>query len=214
MLSAALVYFGMVSMVPLLIMLMAVPGLLLRFLDVSQAITADVLGFAERTFGEQFRAFLEQAVADLQRDSLIVTLIALGALLFSAALIFRFISLSFRRIWKPLDHQAASMREAMRKTATEKAVDPLFLRRAVQGDGHGARGPGTAGEPAPGRHGRPPVRHCWQTRVRGRDARAPGVGNNGVCEQYPVSLLPLRSAGRRTGGPSRCAGDRPGRWGR
>jgi len=58
-LSAALVYFGMASMVPLLIMLMAVPGLLLRFLDVSQAITADVLGFAERTFGEQFRAFLE-----------------------------------------------------------------------------------------------------------------------------------------------------------
>ncbi len=124
-LSAALVYFGMVSMVPLLIMLMAVPGLLLRFLDVPQAIADDVLGFAERIFGDQFRAFLEQAVADLQRDSLIASLIALGALLFSASLIFRFISLSFRRIWKPLDHQAASMSEAMRKTATEKAVDRL-----------------------------------------------------------------------------------------
>ncbi|NTU80983.1 MAG: YihY/virulence factor BrkB family protein [Chloroflexales bacterium] len=121
--SAALVYYGALSVVPLLVMIMAVPGLLLRFSDAPRAVTGDILQFAEAAFGPEFRALLERSLADLQRDSLIATLVALGAMLFGASLVFRHISRCFRYIWQATDDQAATVGDAVRKSMLAKLID-------------------------------------------------------------------------------------------
>jgi membrane protein len=124
--AAGLAYYGAISIVPLLVMLIAVPGLVLRFSDTPQAVAADILGAAEITFGPSFRAFLEQALNDLQRESLAATLIAVGGLLFSSSLVFRYISRCFRFIWNPSAADAENMSEAMRKTMVAKVLDRLI----------------------------------------------------------------------------------------
>lgn len=124
--AAGLAYYGAISIVPLLVMLIAVPGLVLRFAATPQTITADILGVAEVTFGPNFRAFLEQALIDLQRESLVATLIAVGGLLFSSSLVFRYISRCFRFIWNPSAADAATVSEAMRKTMVAKLLDRLI----------------------------------------------------------------------------------------
>lgn len=124
--AAGLAYYGAISIAPLLVMLIAVPGLVLRFSDTPQAIAADILQLAETTFGADFRGFLESTLNDLQRDSLVATLIAVGGLLFTSSLVFRYISRCFRYIWDPSASAAADMGEAMRKTMIAKVLDRVI----------------------------------------------------------------------------------------
>jgi membrane protein len=123
--SAALVYYGALSVVPLLVMLAAVPGLLLRFSATPQAVAGDILGFAETAFGPEFRALLERSLNDLQRDSLIASLIAFGALLFAASLIFRHISRCFRFIWQGVS-AAENLGDVMRHSMLAKLIDRVI----------------------------------------------------------------------------------------
>jgi membrane protein len=124
--AAGLAYYGAISIVPLLVMLIAVPGLVLRFSDTPQTVANDLLGVAETTFGPAFREILEQLLIDLQRESLIASAIAVGGLLFSSSLVFRYISRCFRFIWNPSAADAANMSEAMRKTVIAKVIDRLI----------------------------------------------------------------------------------------
>lgn len=121
-LSAALVYYGVLSVVPLLVMVAAVPGLLLRFSDAPRALAADILQLADAAFGPEFRALLERSLVDLQRDSLVASLVALGVLLFGASLIFRHISRCFRIIWQGVD-DTATLGAALRSSMLAKLMD-------------------------------------------------------------------------------------------
>lgn len=124
-LSAALVYYGMLSVVPLLVMLAAIPGLLLRFSAAPRAAAGNILAFAESAFGPDFRALVEHSLDELQRDSLIASLLAFGALLVGASLVFNHISRCFRFIWLGAEPSATLgdvMRQSLRATILDRAV--------------------------------------------------------------------------------------------
>ncbi|NTU79009.1 MAG: YihY/virulence factor BrkB family protein [Chloroflexales bacterium] len=123
-LSAALVYYGMLSVVPLLVMLAAIPGLLLRFSEAPRA-AGNILAFAEAAFGPEFRALVERSLDDLQRDSLSASLVAFGALLVGASLVFRHISRCFRFIWRgaePSETLGAVMRQSLLVKVLDRVV--------------------------------------------------------------------------------------------
>jgi membrane protein len=124
--SAALAYYGALSIVPLLVMLIAVPGLLLRFSNTPAMLAADILLAAENTLGPEFRQIIENTLADLKRDSVVATLIALGGLLFSSSIVFRYISRCFRFIWQPSFTDDDNVSAAMRKTVVTKVLDRLI----------------------------------------------------------------------------------------
>lgn len=121
-LSAALVYYGMLSVVPLLVMLAAIPGLLLRFSAAPRAAAGNILVFAEAAFGTEFRALVERSLDDLQRDSLIASLVAFGALLVGASLVFRHISRCFRFIWLGPE-PSVTLGDVMRQSLRAKVLD-------------------------------------------------------------------------------------------
>jgi membrane protein len=99
-LSAAFVYFASLSFVPTLILLVSLAGFSFLGSELYVPLADQVLQIVEVFFGDDFRRGLEESLIDLQQRSLIVSLISLGATLFSASLVFRHISIGFQRIWR------------------------------------------------------------------------------------------------------------------
>ena len=99
-LAAAMVYYALVSMVPLLLLLLSTLGLLLRFSGVAAVVEQDVLRTLEANFGAPLRATLETLLDQLQMESIVASVIALGGLILSAMALFKQLRLSFRAIWK------------------------------------------------------------------------------------------------------------------
>jgi membrane protein len=98
--AAAMVYYALVSMIPLLLLLLSALGLLPRFFDVGARLEQDVLRTIENGLGTPARVKIGELLDQLQRDSVIATAISLGALLVTASALFGKLRLSFRAIWK------------------------------------------------------------------------------------------------------------------
>lgn len=99
-LAGAMVYYALVSLIPLLLLLLSVLGLLLRFSAVAAATYQRVLRNVEAAFGAGLRSSLEQQVLALQEGSTAATVIGLVGLLFAASVLFRHLRLSFRAVWR------------------------------------------------------------------------------------------------------------------
>jgi len=127
-LAAAMVYYALVSLVPLLLLLLATLGLLLRFSNAAAAAEQQVLLTIETSLGEQLRRTIEQLLAQVQQESIVATVVSLVGLLLTASALFRHLRLSFRAIWKhapPL--VSGPVRVAMRATILEYAIAYLML---------------------------------------------------------------------------------------
>lgn len=98
--AAAMVYYALVSMIPLLLLLLSALGLLPRFFDVGARLEQDALRTIENGLGTPARLKIGELLDQLQRDSVIATAISLGALLVTASALFGKLRLSFRAIWK------------------------------------------------------------------------------------------------------------------
>ncbi len=121
-LAAAMVYYALVSLVPLILLLLAALGLLLRFSDVAAAAELDVLRAVETNLGTPLRITIGELLEQLQQGSVIATWISIGALLIAVTALFRQLRLSFRAIWKykpPL--VSGNVRLVMRTTVLEQA---------------------------------------------------------------------------------------------
>ena len=121
-LAAAMVYYALVSMVPLILLLLAGLGLLLRFSDVAAAAELDLLRAIEANLGTPLRITIGELLEQLQQGSVIATWISVGALLIAATALFRQLRMSFRAIWKykpPL--VSGNVRLVMRTTVLEQA---------------------------------------------------------------------------------------------
>lgn len=124
-LSAALVYYSTLSVVPLVIMIFALPGLLLRFVNrqAGEWLVDSVGGLFDPTLGEIITGALER----VQSQSLLVAVVSLVMLLYSASSGFRFLRYAFRRIWRAEVSSADESRLArLRKTVLGRAVDYLI----------------------------------------------------------------------------------------
>src|SRR5690606_25237951 len=87
-LAVAMVYYALVSLVPLLLLLLAALGLLLRFSASAAEAERYVLLRVDATFGGELRGTVEGVLESLQQKSVGMTLISLAGLLVTASLLF------------------------------------------------------------------------------------------------------------------------------
>jgi membrane protein len=123
-----MVYFALMSLVPLLLLLLAAIGWSLRFSSAAAGLEAHVLTVVETNLGEQFRRIIETLLTQLQQQSLVTTLAGLLGLLYTASKLFRHLRMSFRAIWKyepPL--VAGTLSERVSTTIREYAFAFLMV---------------------------------------------------------------------------------------
>jgi membrane protein len=126
--AAAMVYYGLTSLLPLLLLLLAALGLMLRFAAFAGAAEQQILQTIETGFGTYLRTTIEQLFDQLQQESVVATVASLVGLLLTASVLFRHLRLSFRAIWKyapPL--VAGPVRVAVRATFLEYLVAYLMV---------------------------------------------------------------------------------------
>ncbi|MBP1466743.1 YihY/virulence factor BrkB family protein [Candidatus Chloroploca sp. M-50] len=125
-LSAALVYYSTLSIVPLLILIISLPGLLLRMVDpvAAERFVRQITDLVGPTFADILTTFLER----VQNQSLLVAGVSIGMLLFSASSGFRFLRYAFRWIWRneQLVPPTPSSLGRLRATLPGRIVDALI----------------------------------------------------------------------------------------
>jgi membrane protein len=122
-LAVAMVYYALVSLVPLLLLLLAALGLLLRFAATAAEVQQQTLEGIEARFGPELATTITGLLDALQRESIIATVVGLLGLLFAASVLFRHLRLTFRAIWKfdpPL--VSGTVRVVVWKSFLERAV--------------------------------------------------------------------------------------------
>ena len=122
-LAVAMTYYALLSVVPLLSLLLAALGLMLRFTTVAAEARQQMLAAIEGRFGPDLSAAITGLLTTLQQESIIATVVSLVGLLVAASLLFRHLRLTFRAIWKyepPLI--AGSLRLVVRATLVERVI--------------------------------------------------------------------------------------------
>jgi membrane protein len=132
-LAAAMVYYALVSLVPLLLLLLSGLGLLLRFAEFANAAEHQVLYAVEQNVGAELSLAISQMLDRLRQASIIATGISFIGLLVTASVLFRNLRLSFRAMWKyepPL--ASTSVRVIVHETFLEQAISfAMVLTAAV-----------------------------------------------------------------------------------
>ena len=126
--AGAMVYYALVSLVPLLLLLLSGLGLLLRYSEHAASLRREVLGQVGVTFGPQLRETLEQLVVDLQQQSITAGVVSLLGLMLTASVLFRHLRLTFRAIWRyPPPLISGPLLVAMRASLLEDVVAYLLI---------------------------------------------------------------------------------------
>ncbi|MGE0130811.1 MAG: YihY/virulence factor BrkB family protein [Blastocatellales bacterium] len=99
-LGAALAYYAMFSIFPLLILTLAAIGFALRYKSAAINARHEILLAAERTFSLQFSETLRQTLEVIQQGAGAATGAGLIALIIAASSVFRQLKISFRKIWR------------------------------------------------------------------------------------------------------------------
>jgi membrane protein len=127
-LAAAMVYYALISLVPLLLLLLAALGLLLRFSEQIADTERQVLAGIEARFGTDLKDTIERFMETLQDESIGATVVSLIGLLLTASVLFRHLRISFRAIWKidpPLI--APRVRSVVFATLLERVISFLMV---------------------------------------------------------------------------------------
>jgi membrane protein len=121
-LAVAMTYYALLSLVPLLSLLLAALGLLLRFSTIGET-RRQLLVAIEGRVGPELSAAITRPLSTLQQESIVATAVSLTGLLLAASLLFRHLRLTFRAIRKyepPLI--SGSLRLVVRATLLESVV--------------------------------------------------------------------------------------------
>jgi len=122
-LAAAMVYYAMLSAVPLCLLLLATLGLLLRVSSIAAAMQEQMLLRIGASFGSHLREIISQLLNTLKRGSLVASAISLVGLVLTASVLFHHLRMTFRAIWK---HQpplvSGPVRVVVRQTVLEKLI--------------------------------------------------------------------------------------------
>jgi membrane protein len=126
--AGAMVYYALVSFVPLLLLVLGMLGLLLRFSDVAATVEQQVLLAVQTNFGDELRLAIERLLNGLQDESIVAISVSVVGLLVTASALFRHLRLSFRAIWKyapPL--MSGSVRGVVQATVLEQVKAFLMV---------------------------------------------------------------------------------------
>src|SRR5262249_54993223 len=99
-LGAALTYYAIFSIFPLLILTLAAIGFALRYGSAAIDAQQQILLAAERTFSPQFSETLRQTLEIIQAGAATATGAGLITLIFAASSVFQHLKNSFRKIWR------------------------------------------------------------------------------------------------------------------
>ncbi|MGH7389483.1 MAG: YhjD/YihY/BrkB family envelope integrity protein [Candidatus Rokuibacteriota bacterium] len=127
-LAVARIYYAIVSLVPLLLLLLAALGLLLRFSAIAADARQQMLLGIEASFGTPRAGTIQRLLNTLQQASIIATVISLAGLLLTASVLFRHLRLSFRAIGKyepPL--VSGPVRVVVRATILERLIASVMV---------------------------------------------------------------------------------------
>src|SRR5262245_28348224 len=129
--ALAIVYYALAALVPLILLVLATLGLLLRVSAVVAATEQRVLQAVQAGLGPELFVTLDTLLTRLQDGSLVAMGVSVLALLFTGSTLFHHLRLSFRALWKHEPPLAApSVRRAVRETLREKATAFLMLLTA------------------------------------------------------------------------------------
>jgi len=121
-LAVAMIYYALVSLVPLLLLLLAALGLLLRFSPIVAEIEQQMLVGIEASFGPDLAATITRLLTNLQQGSIVATVISLGGLLLAGSVLFKHLRLSFRAIWKSDPLVSGPVRVVVWATILERVI--------------------------------------------------------------------------------------------
>ena len=99
-LAVAMIYYALVSLVPLLLLLLAALGLLLRFSAAAADVRQQMLDGVTTHFGPELSATITGLLDTLQRESIVAIVVSLTGILLTASVLFKHLRLTFRAIWK------------------------------------------------------------------------------------------------------------------
>jgi len=119
--AGAMVYYALVSLIPILLLVLATLGLLLRVSPVAATAEQQVLQAVEAGFGPETKAAIERLLERLQAGSIVAMVVSVVGLLITAAAFFKHLRISFRALWKqeaPL--ASGSVRGVVRETLAEQ----------------------------------------------------------------------------------------------
>lgn len=120
-LGAALSYYAMFSIFPLLILLVAVLGFVLRFWDSAIRVQDQILTVIEQNFSPNLRETIEAMLGTVEEQAGAATGIGLVTLLLGASGVFQQLDASFNKIWKvPQDSKPQGIVNSIRIAVTEK----------------------------------------------------------------------------------------------
>jgi len=126
--ALAMVYYALASLVPLLLLVLATLGLLLRVSTVATAAEQRVLQAVQISLGPDMTATLHQLLTHLRSGSIVAMGVGVVTLFVTGSTLFRHLRLSFRALWKHEPPLAArSIRRAVRETLKEQATAFLML---------------------------------------------------------------------------------------
>jgi membrane protein len=122
-LAVAMIYYALVSLVPLLLLLLGALGLLLRFSEVAAETQRQTLLHIEERLGPELSATITGLLDTLEQESVVATIVSLTGLLLAASVLFKHLRMSFRAIWNyapPL--VSGTVRVVVRTTILERVV--------------------------------------------------------------------------------------------
>ncbi len=122
--GAAMVYYAVLSLAPLILFVLSVVGFILRFSPDGNL--EQIFVMIEDQFGPQLRGAIDDLLTTVKAQAITVSGIGLLALLLGGSSAFRFLSYSFRKIWRP-NPQRASFRVAVRSLLRDHAIGVLLL---------------------------------------------------------------------------------------
>lgn len=126
--AVAIVYYALVSLVPLLLLLLVTLGLVLHVSDTVVAAEQAVLRTVDASLGPELRVTLEEFLQRLRHDSLIVTSISLVGLLLAASVLFKHLRMTFRAVWRKAPPLASrTILLALRAKFVERAIAFLMV---------------------------------------------------------------------------------------
>lgn len=120
--AGAIVYYALVSLLPLIMLLLAVLGLSLRWSDAAVDVEQQVLLAVEVHFGAELRTTLQELLQRLEQGSIIASFVGFLGLSYAASKLFRHLRLTFRAVWKRAPLLTSGFRNALRATLLERAI--------------------------------------------------------------------------------------------
>lgn len=123
-----MIYYALVSLVPLVLLLMAGLGLLLRFSPAVAAAQQTLQENVEQTFGNDIGLTVERLAHALEQQSVVSLSVSLVGLLLTGSVLVRHLQLSFRAIWQyPSILISGSLIEVALRTMAQKLLAYLLV---------------------------------------------------------------------------------------